>query len=117
MEEIVIYEKPTCSKCRAALEILNQEGVPFRTVRYHDEPLTEQQLAALIEKLGVAPRELLRTNEPAYKEHVRDTLTDKELIALMVRYPALMQRPILERGNRAIIGRPTQRILPFLAAA
>lgn len=116
MDEIVIYEKSTCSKCRVAIQILNEHGAPYRTVVYHDAPLTKEKLTELVGKIGITPRELLRTNEPLYRElHLRTTdMSDEEIIAAMVEHPDLIQRPILERGDRAIIGRPSERITEFL---
>lgn len=118
MDEIFIYEKPTCSTCRAGVMILKENGVPYRTVRYYDEPLTEEKLTELIRKMGITPRELLRTREEKYKELdlANKNLSDTELIQLMIRYPDLMQRPIVERGNRAILGRPVEKIREFLSS-
>lgn len=119
MEDIIIYEKPTCSTCRVAVNMVDESGAPFSRVRYYDEPLTEDKLAELIRKMGIIARELLRTNEPLYRELglAKTDLTDQELIALMVKHPDLMQRPILERGDTAILGRPAERISEFLAEA
>lgn len=116
MKELVVYEKPTCSTCRAAVSLLNEAGVPFARVRYYEEPFTEKTLTALIKKIGIKPRELLRSREALYKkldlEH--SDHTNAELIALMVKHPDLIQRPILEYGDRAILGRPIERIGEFL---
>jgi arsenate reductase len=116
MEEIIIYEKPTCSKCREAVSMVDESGAAFRRVRYYDEPLTQQKFTELIRKMGITARELLRTNEPLYRELglAKADLSDTELIALMVKHPDLMQRPILERGDMAILGRPTERVAEFL---
>ena len=101
MEEIVIYEKRSCSTCRAALHLLDERGIPYRAVRYHDAPLAREKLSELIGKMGIAPIELLRTKGPAYEALGMDpaTLGDSELISLMIEHPDLMQRPILERGR------------------
>jgi arsenate reductase len=119
MEETVIYEKPTCSACRAAIHMLDERGVPYRTVRYYDAPLTKKKLSELIKKMGIAPRELLSAKEPAYRELgiQAEELSDAEIVELMIEHPDLMQRPILERGGRAIVGRPPERILEFLKEA
>ena len=119
MEEIVIYEKHACSTCRSALHMLDERGVPYRAVRYHDAPLTKEKLSELIKKIGIAPIELLRTKGPAYKSLAADpaNLSDDEVIELMIEHPDLMQRPILERGPRAIVARPPERILEFLKEA
>jgi arsenate reductase len=115
-DDIIIYEKPTCSTCRAAASMLLKKGVSFVRVRYYDEPLSEAKLKSLIWKMGITPRELLRTKEPVYKKLKLSTAkkTDAELIRLMIRYPDLMQRPILEKGNIAVLGRPETRITEFL---
>lgn len=119
MEEIVIYEKPACSTCRAALHMLDERGIPYRTVRYHDAPLTKEKLSELIKKIGIAPTGLLRAKGPAYRELgiKAEELSDTEIVELMIAHPDLMQRPILERGDRAIVGRPPERILEFLKEA
>lgn len=119
MEEVIIYEKPTCSKCRVAIQILNEYGVPYREVKYHDAPLTKAKLVELIKKIGIEPRELLRTNEDLYRElHLgKKELSNEKIIELMIQHPDLMQRPILERGDKAIIGRPSERITEFLNEA
>lgn len=116
MEEITIYEKPTCSKCRVAIELVNTEGIPYRTVRYHDTPLTHEKLAELIRKIGIQAKELLRIEDPLFRALKVElaTIDEQEAIQLMIEHPDLMQRPILERGTRAIIGRPTERIATFL---
>lgn len=118
MEEIVIYEKPTCSKCRAAVQIVDQTGVPYRTIRYHDAPLTKAKLAELSQKIGIAPKELLRTEDPLFRslQLSLDALSDADALDLMIEHPDLMQRPILERGALAIIGRPAERVHEFLHA-
>lgn len=119
MEEVVIYEKPTCSKCRVAVQMLNEHGVPYRTVRYHDALLTKKKLGELIQKIGIAPIELLRTKDPAYRKLgiKADALSASQIVELMIAHPDLMQRPILERGDRAIVGRPSERIVEFLNEA
>lgn len=116
MDEIIIYEKPTCSKCRVAISLTNEHGVPYRTVRYHETPLTKRKLAELVTKIGIRPIELLRTEDPQFKtlNLNRASISDEEALDLMVTYPDLMQRPILERGDTAIVGRPTERVIEFL---
>jgi arsenate reductase (glutaredoxin) len=116
MDEIVIYEKATCSTCRAADKLLDENGVVYRRVRYHDTPLTAEKLRELIAKMGTKPHELLRKNESLYKslEPKPADADDEAVIELMLKHPDLMQRPILERGERAILGRPVERLLEFL---
>lgn len=115
---ITIYEKPTCSKCRVALTMLDERGAPYQAVRYHDKPLSRRKLTELIRKIGIAPRELIRTEDPQFRalKLKFSEITDTEAVRLMTQYPDLMQRPILERGDRAIVGRPSERVAEFLAS-
>lgn len=88
----------------------------YEKVNYVIEPLGEAKLRELIKKMGIAPRELLRTGEAVYKELElgKREFSDDELIGLMVENPDLIQRPIVERGDRAVLGRPTERIRELL---
>ena len=116
MEEITIYEKPTCSTCRVAVKLLDEHGDPYRRVRYHDTPLSEEKLGSLIKKMGIPAVDLLRTGDPAFRAlNVKpEELSESGIIRLMVQYPDTMQRPIVERGDRTILGRPVERISEFL---
>ena len=113
---ITIYEKPTCTKCREMNRFLQDHGVDFSKVNYYIEPLTKKKLAELIRKMKIKPRELLRTSESIYRELGlgKGEFTDDEIISLMVKHPDLIQRPIVERGNRAVLGRPTENVKPLL---
>ena len=85
-------------------------------MNYYIEPLGEKKLRELIKKMGIKPRELLRTSESIYRElelGKRD-FTDDEIISLMVKHPDLIQRPIVERGNRAVLGRPVENVKALL---
>lgn len=88
----------------------------FEKVNYYLEPIGEAKLRELIGKMGTRPRELLRTGEAVYKELGlgKRELSDDELIRLMAEHPDLIQRPIVERGDRAVLGRPTERIRELL---
>jgi arsenate reductase (glutaredoxin) len=115
-ERIKIYQKPTCSKSRTALRILNERGVEFDSVNYYETPLTAEELRGLVDRLGISPRDLLRKDEQAYRElklGQRD-LSDGEIISLMIDNPDLMQRPIVVRGNRAVLGRPPENVEELL---
>lgn len=88
-------------------------------MNYYIDPLDRQTLARLLQRMGARPREILRTNEPLYKElglHERE-VGDEELIDLMVQHPDLIQRPILEVDGRAVLGRPIERITELLDEA
>ena len=97
-------------------KLLRESGVPFEKVNYYVEPLTKKKLTELVRKLGMKPRELLRKSEPVYKELGLSAgeLSDSELIELMVEHPDLLQRPIVERGDRAVLGRPTENVKALL---
>ena len=97
-------------------KLLRESGVPFDKVNYYVEPLSRKKLTELVRKLGMKPRELLRKGEAAYKELglAEDKFSDSELIALMVEHPELLQRPIVGRGDRAVLGRPTENVKALL---
>lgn len=97
-------------------KLLRESGVPFDKVNYYVEPLSKKKLTELIRKLGMKPRELLRKGEAAYKDLglAEDKFSDGELIALMIDHPELLQRPIVERGDRAVLGRPTENVKALL---
>ena len=97
-------------------KLLRESGVDFENVNYYIEPLSEQKLRALIRKMGIKPRELLRTSESIYRELGLGSknLSDAELISLMVEHPDLIQRPIVERGDRAVLGRPVENVKTLL---
>jgi arsenate reductase len=115
-ENITVYERPTCTKCREMDKYLREQGVDFSKVNYYIEPLTKKKLTELIRKMGIKPRDLLRKSEPVYRELglSKDEFSDDELISMMVEHPDLMQRPIVERGDKAILGRPTENVQELL---
>ena len=113
---ITVYEKPTWTKCRELDKLLRESGVSYDKVNYYIEPLSKKKLTELIRKMGISPRDLLRTSEPVYRELglAKGEFTDAEIISLMVENPDLIQRPIVERGDRAVLGRPTERVKELL---
>ena len=115
-DQITVYEKPTCTKCREMDRYLRDSNIDFTQINYYLEPLSEQKLRELIEKMGIRPRELLRTSESIYRELGlgKKEQSDDEIISLMVKHPDLMQRPIVERGDRAVLGRPTENVRTLL---
>jgi arsenate reductase (glutaredoxin) len=113
---LTVYEKPTCSTCRRLFELLTERGVDFKRVDYHVEPLPAEQIRSLLGKAGLRPVDALRTKEPIYASLAlaeRD-VSDDELIELMSEHPELLQRPIVERGDRAVLARPVERVLELL---
>ena len=115
-EKITVYQKPTCSKCRETLGLLRERGVEFEAVNYYERPVTAEELRGLLEKLGLSPREILRKNEPVARSlGLGDReVPDDELIRLMVENPDLIQRPIVVRGDRAVLGRPVANVEELL---
>lgn len=116
MARMTIYQKPTCTTCRKVYTILKESGVDFDAVDYYIEPLSKSKLKELLVKMGIPAKELLRTNEPVYKKlKLADRrLSEDEIIDLMVKYPDLIQRPIVEKGAKAILARPAERIKEIL---
>ncbi len=96
--------------------LLRESGIDFEKVNYYIEPLTKKKLTELIRKLKITPRELLRTREPIYRELglAKGEFSDAQLIDLMIKHPDLIQRPIVERGDRAVLGRPTENVKELL---
>ncbi|MFN4763506.1 arsenate reductase (glutaredoxin) [Gillisia sp. Q332] len=112
---ITIYHNTRCKKSREGLEILENSGKEFQIREYLKEPLSEKELSDLLEKLSMTPIQLIRTKESIWKEKFQDKdLSDQELITVMAKYPKLIERPILENKNAAVIGRPTVNIENFL---
>lgn len=97
-------------------KLLRESGVSFEKVNYYIEPLTKQKLKDLLAKMKLTPRDLLRTSEAIYKELGLRTgeFTDDEIVSLMIKHPDLIQRPIVERGSRAVLGRPTENVKSLL---
>jgi arsenate reductase len=97
-------------------KFLVEQGFDFTKVNYYIDPLSEDQLRELLKKMGLKPRELLRTSESVYRDLNlgKSELSDDEIIALMVKHPDLIQRPIVERGNRAVLGRPVDNVKTLL---
>ena len=114
--KVQIYHNPRCSKSRAALELLRERGIEAEVVNYLDNPPNEEVLRELVGKLGVDSMELLRTNEPEFEQTGYDAaaLTDSLVVECILRFPKLMQRPVVVNGDTAAIGRPPEKILEIL---
>ncbi|NBB11497.1 arsenate reductase (glutaredoxin) [Pseudomonas sp. SLFW] len=116
MTDLTLYHNPRCSKSRGALELLEERGLTPTVVRYLETPPSAAQLRDLLGKLGIHARALLRTGEDEYKTlNLADSsLSDDGLIDAMAAHPKLIERPILIAGDKAVIGRPPEKILELL---
>jgi arsenate reductase (glutaredoxin) len=114
--KITIYQKPTCTTCRQVYSALRESGVDFDSVDYYTDPIPKAKLKELLRKMGISARQLLRTKEERFKTlrlGERD-LAEDEIVDLMVAHPDLIQRPIVEKGARAILARPAERLRDIL---
>ena len=116
MSDITIYHNPRCSKSRQTLALLEEKGITPEIVEYLKETPDAATLKAVLSKLGMRARELLRTKEDAFKEHglANKDLSDDDIIAAMIASPKLIERPIVIKGDQARIGRPPESVLEIL---
>lgn len=110
-----IWHNPKCSKSREALKLLEAKGDDFTVVKYLEEIPSRSEIEALLKKLGVSARELMRTKEDLYKElGLAEVEDEAKLIDALAEHPRLIERPVLIDGNRALIGRPVEKVIDFL---
>lgn len=114
--KITIYQKPTCSTCRAVVKELKESGADFEAVNYYTNRFTKTELAVLLKKAGLKSRDILRTKEEIYKKLglAKKEISDDELLEIMLKHPDLIQRPLAVKGKRVIMARPPERIREFL---
>lgn len=116
-DTIVIYHTPRCSKSRSACELIAARGINATLIDYLSTPPNRQKLRGLLKKLGIRPPELVRRGEAAFKEHYAGkVLSDEEWLDALVAHPILIERPIVVRGEKAVIARPPERALDLLDA-
>src|SRR3954466_11532151 len=113
MSEVTVYEKRTCTTCRAVAELLRSRGVKFEDVQYHVEGISQERIRELLAMAGISPREALRMREEGAAELAG--APDDEIIAAMAARPELLQRPIVVRGDRAVLARPPDKVLELFA--
>jgi len=116
MSQISLFHNPRCSKSRGALELLEERGIQPQIIRYLETPPSAAEIKALLAKLGIGARQLLRTGEDEYKELnlANPALSDEQVIEAMAKHPKLIERPILVVGDKAVIGRPPEKVLEIL---
>ena len=112
---IKIYHNNRCRKSREGLALLEEAKQEFEVVHYLEQPPTPEELKALLQKLGIRPEQLIRKNEAIWKEQFKGKeLSDDALITAMSQFPKLIERPIVVKGDKAVIGRPASTILEIL---
>lgn len=116
MSEFTIYHNPRCSKSRQTLALLEENGVNPSIELYLESPPSASALKGLLKKLGISARDLLRKGEQAYKDNQLSdqSLSDKVLIEAMIEHPKLIERPIVVKGDKAVLGRPPENVLELL---
>ena len=110
-----IYHNPRCSKSRQTLHLLQEKGVQLEIVEYLKDLPSKTELKEVLTKLGLQPEQIIRKGETDFKENYKGkSLTDDEWIDAMVKYPKLIERPIVVNGNKAALGRPPENVLELI---
>ncbi len=112
---VTIYHNPRCSKSRATLSLLQQNGIEPTVIEYLKEPPDKAALNTIIRKLGVQPEQIVRKGEDAFKQHYAGkTLSRDQWLDALAKHPVLIERPIVVKGDRAVIGRPPENVLALI---
>ncbi len=115
MQNVKIWHNPRCSKSRSAAALLEEKGVEAEVVKYLETPPTKEELKILLSQLGMSARELMRTKEDIYKElDLKNENNEEKLIEAMAENPKLIERPIVIKDGKAVIGRPIENIVELL---
>ena len=115
-DSIKVYHNPRCSKSRQTMELLSEKGMQTDVIEYLKTPPSKQDLQEILNMLGLQPRQLMRTHEAEYKDNnlADESLTHDQLIDAMVKFPKLIERPIVVSNGKAAIGRPPETVLEIL---
>lgn len=110
--KISVYEKPTCTTCKKLVKKLEENGVSFDKVNYYIEPFKKTELEQLLRKAGLKPSEVLRKRAKEYKEldFKNKNYTESQVLGYLVKYPDLLERPIVEKGKKAVLARPIDKV-------
>jgi len=116
MANVTIWHNPKCSKSRDSFKLLEERGIDAEVIKYLDTPPTKEELKEVLKMLGMAPRELMRTKEEIYKTlHLDNETDDEKLIEAMVANPRLIERPIVIKEGKAVIGRPIEKVVELIS--
>jgi len=113
-DRLTVYEKPTCTTCKKLVLLLKDRGYDFDRINYMIDPVPEAKLRELMRKSGLPARDLIRTKEEKYRELKLENVSDDEIIRALVEHPELLQRPIVEKGDRAVLARPPEKVREIL---
>jgi arsenate reductase (glutaredoxin) len=112
MAGITIYHKPTCSTCRQVIKLVEESGHPFTAINYYEKPFSKSALKGLLKKAGLKSSDIIRTKEEIYKKLnlQQSQFTDDELLNIMIKHPDLIQRPLVQKGEKVILARPPETV-------
>ena len=116
MTDIVIYHKPTCSTCRQVIKLVEESGQPFTAINYYEKIFSKSTLKGLLKKAGLKSSDIIRKKEEIYKKlNLQDSqFTDDELLDILIKNPDLIQRPLVQKGDQAILARPPETVSKIL---
>ncbi len=116
MAEITIYHKPTCSTCRQVIKLVAETGQEYTAINYYEKTFSKSKLKGLLKKAGLKSSQVLRTKEDIYKKLNlgQSMFTDDELLDIMIKHPDLIQRPLVQNGDRVILARPPETVKQIL---
>lgn len=110
-----IYHNPRCSKSRNSFNLLTEHGLEFETIEYLKTPLTKEELTILLKQLGIPAKDLIRKGEKDFKDNFKGKeLSEEQWVEAMLTYPKLIERPIVVKGNKAVIGRPIENVIDLI---
>ena len=116
MAEITIYHKPTCSTCRQVIKLVAETGQEYTAINYYEKTFSKSKLKGLLKKAGLKSSQVIRAKEDIYKKLNlgQSMFTDDELLDIMIKHPDLIQRPLVQKGERAILARPAETVKDIL---
>lgn len=117
-QKITVYEKPTCTTCRNLANLLRENGIGYEKVNYFIDALSEEELRELLTKANLSPFEVLRKKEPLFKAlNLSEDTPPDEIVKLIAANPSLLQRPIVEIGDKAVLARPIGKAIELINSA